>query len=66
MNLSSLFSIVNDSITLHFFKTRRDSAGNMKVVMKMMAKHISDFMNDTLQMPDTMNIKNIHVGNKIG
>ena len=66
MNLSSLFSIVNDSITLNFFKTRRNNMGKIKLVPNTTARHISARMNDNLQIPDTMNIKNIHVGNRIG
>ena len=66
MNLSSLFSIVNDSMTLIFFKTRRKDIGNIKVVPNITARHISIFINETLHIPDTMNIRNIHVGNRIG
>ena len=66
INLSSLLFIVYDSITLSLFKRIRDSAGKMNVVPNTKAKHISVFMNDTSQMPDTMNIINIHVGNKMG
>ena len=66
MNRSSLFSIVNDSITLNFFKIRINDIGKIKVVPNITARHISIFINDILQMPEVMNIKNIHVGNKIG
>ena len=66
MNLSSLFSIVNDSMTLIFFKIRRKDIGNMKVVPNITARHISTFIDEILHIPDAMNIKNIHVGNRIG
>lgn len=66
MNLSSLFSIVKDSITLNFFKIRMDKAGNIKVEMNIRLRHISTLMNDNLHIPDMINITNIHVGNKIG
>lgn len=66
MNLSSLLSIVNVFITLNFFNTRRNSIGNMKVIPNTTPRHISAFMNETLQIPDAMNIRNIHVGNKTG
>lgn len=66
MNLSSLFSIVNDSITLNFFKPRRNNIGKIKLVPNITARHISVLMNDILQIPDAMNIRNIHVGNRIG
>lgn len=38
----------------------------MKVVPNITARHISTFTNETLHIPDAMNIKNIHVGNRIG
>ena len=66
MNLSSLFSIVNVSIALIFFKTRSDNAGMMNVVPIITAKQTSAFINDSLHIPDRMNIINIQVGNKIG
>lgn len=66
MNLSSLFSIVKDSIILNFFKMRRNDIGNMNVVPNITARHISIFIDANLQMPDRINIRNIHVGNKIG
>jgi hypothetical protein len=66
INLSSLFSIVNDSIILNFFKIRINIIGNTNVVPNITDRHISDLINDNLQIPDAMNIRNIHVGNKIG
>ena len=66
MNLSSLLSIVNESISLNLFMTRRDIVGNMNVVPKITAKQISPLIREAWHIPDDMNIKNIHVGNKIG
>jgi hypothetical protein len=66
MNLSSLFSIVKDSMTLNFFKIRRNDIGNMNVVPNITERHISTFIDANLHIPDDMNIRNIHVGNNIG
>ncbi len=66
MNLSSLFSIVNDSMTLNFFKIRMNDIGNMNVVPNITARHNQSFMNDILHIPDAMNVRNIHVGNRMG
>lgn len=46
--------------------TRRDIVGNMNVVPKITAKQTSPLIREALHIPDDMNIKNIHVGNKIG
>lgn len=66
MNLSDLFSIVMDSIALNFFKINNVIAGRINVVPNIMARHTSDLTNETSQIPVTMNIRNIHVGNNIG
>ena len=66
MNLFDLFSIVMDSITLNFFKINNVIAGRINVVPNIMARHTSALTNETSQIPVTMNIRNIHVGNNIG
>ena len=66
MNLSDLFSIVMDSITLIFFKINNVTAGRINVVPNIMARQTSALTNETSQIPVTMNIKNIHVGKRIG
>ena len=66
MNLSDLFSIVMDSITLNFFKINNVTAGRINVVPNIMERHTLDLTNETSQIPVTMNIRNIHVGKRIG
>lgn len=66
MKRSSLFSIVNDLITLNFFKISIDMIGKTKVVTKTMAKHKPTLMNNILYKSDAIITKNIHVGNNTG
>lgn len=66
MKRSSLFSIVNDLITLNFFKISIDMIGKTKVVTKTMVKHKLTLMNNILYKSDAMITKNIHVGNNTG
>ena len=66
MNRSSLFSIISDCIILNFFKIKSIMTGMTNVVMKTMAKLMSALNDDNLNIPDVMNINNIHVGNKTG
>jgi hypothetical protein len=53
-------------MTLNFFKIRRNDIGNMNVVPNITARHISTFIDAILHIPDDINIRNIHVGNKMG
>lgn len=66
MNLSSLFFIVKLSIILNLFNNISDNAGNTNVVTKTTARLMSMRMNEISHIPETINIKNIHVGNKTG
>ena len=65
-NRSSLLSIINDLITLNFFKRNIDIIGKTKVVTKTMAKHKPTLINNILYKSDAIITKNIHVGNKTG
>lgn len=66
MNLSSLLSMVMDFIILIFFNSNKDKAGKTKVVPNITARQMSSLIKDILHIPEAMNIKNIHVGKKIG
>lgn len=66
MNLSSLFFMVMLSITLNFFRTRSDIIGKMKVVANTTARQMSALKYETSNIPDTVKIRIIHVGNNTG
>lgn len=66
MNLSSLFSIVMDSIILNFFNAVSVMIGNTNVVPNITERHTSDLIYDISHIPENMKIRNIHVGKKIG
>lgn len=66
INLSVLLSIVMDFIILIFFNNNKDKAGMTKVVPNITAKQMSSLIKEISHIPEAMNIKNIHVGRKIG
>lgn len=65
-NLSSLFSMVMDSMILNLFNAKSVMIGKTNVVPNITARHISDLIKDNSHIPENMKIRNIHVGNKIG
>ncbi len=66
MKRSSLLFIINELITLNFFKISIDMIGKTKVVTKTMAKHKPTLINNILYKSDVTITKNIHVGNNTG